>query len=300
MYRIGIDLGGTNIAAGLVDENGRILNKLSSPTQAYRGAEAILSDIAALSAEVSAGHAVEGVGVAVPGTADRTAGVFLYAPNLPFVSYPLAERLSALVGAPVRLTNDAGAALWAEVHYGAAKGAKNAVLFTLGTGVGGGLMVNGTLYDGEGGAGAELGHTVIEMNGRPCGCGRRGCLEAYASATGLALTYKEERAARGLPDAPDSGKAIFAAAEAKEEAATAALARYTSHLATGVANMVNVFRPEAVLIGGGLSHASEALLAPLRRALETEVYMGKSAPFPRICPTALGNDAGIIGAALCP
>ena len=198
MYRIGVDLGGTNIAAGLVDENYNIIKKLSVPTNASRGADAIVADISALCLKLceESGVAVgdvDAAGIATPGIADHTNGYAEYANNLPFDHIPICEMVSNATGIKeVHVENDANAAAWGEAVAGAAKGADTSVMITLGTGVGGGIVIDGNnVYSGFNFAGAELGHIVIEHNGRSCSCGRKGCWEAYSSATGLIKMTKE-------------------------------------------------------------------------------------------------------------
>ncbi|MBO5305496.1 MAG: ROK family protein, partial [Clostridia bacterium] len=191
MYRIGVDLGGTNIAVGLVDENYKIVCKKSLPTGVERGVEAIVADMATLCRKVceEAGVSMEdviSVGVATPGAANHDTGVVEYTNNIPFRKFPLADTLSGLLdGKTVLIENDANAAAWGEAIAGAAKGARKSVMITLGTGVGGGIIIDGKVYSGFNYAGGELGHIVIEHGGKPCSCGRKGCWEAYSSATGL-------------------------------------------------------------------------------------------------------------------
>ena len=199
MYNIGIDLGGTNIAAGIVDENYSIILKDSTPTKAARSADEIAASIAGLCKELvsKAGLSMEdigSIGIATPGTANCETGEIIYANNLPFRHYPMQQKLSQLLGTDKRvyIENDANAAAKAESVAGAAKGTKYSVTITLGTGVGGGIVIDGKVYSGFNFAGAELGHTVIVRNGRQCTCGRRGCWETYSSATGLIQTTKDK------------------------------------------------------------------------------------------------------------
>ena len=198
MYYIGIDLGGTNIAAGITDTEGNILYKGSLPTGASRGRDAIIDDIATLCRMLCrdakiAFDEIGRIGIAVPGGVDAASGEILFTPNIPLSGINICEILSAkLAGKPVLLANDANAAALAEARVGAARGAKDAVMITLGTGVGGGIVTDGKIYTGFNGLAAELGHFVIQKDGVPCGCGRRGCFEAYASATALIRMTKEE------------------------------------------------------------------------------------------------------------
>ena len=205
MFRIGIDLGGTNIAAGLVNEEYKIVAKKSVPTLATRGAEAIAADIAKLSIDLCAEHGIDikkdvaAIGIASPGVAVRATGKVAYSNNLPFRDFPICQIVSDATGvADVCVENDANAAAWGEAVAGAAKGTTHSVMITLGTGVGGGAIIDGNMLLGNGGAGAEFGHVTLVAGGEECTCGRRGCLEAYASAT--ALIRDTKRAMQANPD----------------------------------------------------------------------------------------------------
>lgn len=310
MVTIGIDLGGTNIVAGVVDENYRILASASCKTKADRPADAILDDMARVSREAvkKAGMSLEDVvyvGIGAPGTCNADTGVVEYANNLPFANLPMRDAMHARLGKPIYIENDANAAAWGEVKAGAAKGAKSCVCVTLGTGVGGGIVIDGKLYDGFNFAGAEIGHTVIVKDGEPCTCGRRGCWEAYASATALVRQTRE-----AMQKNPDSimwklagsldganGRTAFDAMRAGDRAGAAVVAAYIDYIACGVVNMINIFQPEVVCIGGGISKEGETLLAPMRATIERERYSRYSNKQSRLCVAALGNDAGVIGAA---
>ncbi|MGN1346025.1 MAG: ROK family protein, partial [Eubacteriales bacterium] len=249
MYYIGVDLGGTNIAIGIVNEQYEIVKKGSVPTKPERGADAIVEDMAALSRKLmeEMGITLDDIvsaGVATPGTANNETGVVEYANNIPFLRYPLADKLSALLdGKPVYIENDANAAAKAEAMAGVAKGAPFSVMITLGTGLGGGIIINGKVYSGFNFAGAELGHVVIEKGGRPCSCGRRGCWEAYSSATGLVNITKDRIAdARkaGRKTAMEemiggdldkvSARTAFTAMKAGDEVAAEVVDEYISYL----------------------------------------------------------------------
>ncbi len=318
MYRIGIDLGGTNIAAGLVNENREIVRKDSTPTLAReRDAYAITDDIAMLcrricEAEGIALSELDAIGIASPGVANSETGYVEYANNLPFSHFPICAELSARTGVQsVHVENDANAAAWGEAIAGAAKGARHAVMITLGTGVGGGVISDGKIISGFNFAGGELGHIVIEKDGVPCSCGRRGCWEAYSSATALIRmttekleacrregrpTYMEELvAAKGKI----SGKTAFDAMRAGDAAGKEVVDTYIGYLAVGVGNIINIFQPEVLIIGGGVSNERHNLLDPLIPLVRTEQYGGKGdfIPLTRIVVAELGNDAGIMGAA---
>ena len=317
MYRIGIDLGGTNIAAGLVNENYEIVAKSSVPT---RAAERTQEEIAAVMGELcftlcaQAGvkmEEVEAIGVASPGIADHDNGVVVYTNNLPLLDFPVCKLLSEMTGvASVHVENDANAAAWGEAVAGAAKGTTNSVMITLGTGVGGGIIIDNKVYSGFNAAGAELGHIVIEYEGRPCSCGRKGCWEAYSSATGLINMTREkieECMRTGRPSAmiemseggkTVSGRTSFNAMRAGDEAASEVVDMYIRYLACGLINIVNIFQPEVISLGGGISNERENLLKPLMPFITAQQYGAGAVPQTDIRIAQLGNDAGIIGAAL--
>ena len=316
MYSIGIDLGGTNIAVGIVDAEYRIVKKESIPTRAKRTADEITADIAALCLKLMgelglSAADVEFAGMATPGTANSVSGVIEYANNLPFYMYPMCEKLSALLGGiKVYIENDANAAAKAEAMAGAAKGSRYSVMITLGTGVGGGIILEGKVYAGFNFAGAELGHTVIEKDGRQCSCGRRGCWETYSSATGLVATTKEKILAcreKNIPTLMEtliggaltriSGKTAFTAAKQGDAAGLEVVDTYIDSLACGIANMINIFQPEVLSIGGGICPEGDYLLTPLKKRVFEEVYTKDREPKTKLVIAELGNDAGIIGAA---
>ena len=241
------------------------------------------------------------VGVGSPGTANPVSGVVEYSCNLDFEQVPVCSELEKLLSKPVYLENDANAAAFGEALAGAAKGSKSCVCITLGTGVGGGIIVDGQIVSGLGGAGGEVGHSLLVLDGQPCTCGRSGCWEAYASATALIRQGKEAAASH-----PDSllnrypaltGRDVFDAADDGDAAAKAVLDRYYDYVAAGITNLVNILSPEMVLIGGGISRQGERLLAPIRRYVAANCFGGTERPQPVIQAAQLGNEAGIIGAA---
>lgn len=314
MYRIGIDLGGTNIAVGLVNEEYEIVRKVSAPTEAAnRTGEEIAAEIARLCREVVAGQGlsdVEAIGIASPGIVDHDRGVVVYSCNLPFLHFPIARMVSEKTGVKtVHAENDANAAAWGEAVAGAAKGTKNSVMITLGTGVGGGVIIDGKVFSGFNYAGTELGHTVIVKGGAQCGCGRRGCWEAYSSATALIRMTKEKMEAcrkegrktllTELSEAAGkvSGKTAFKAMREGDAAGREVVDEYLSYLATGLTDMVNIFQPEVLSIGGGISNEGESLLAAIEPMVRAEQYGGGLVPLTELKIAKLGNDAGIIGAA---
>ena len=312
MYYLGIDLGGMSIKAGLCDEEGNILVQESCPTVRDEDGDRITKDMAELCLRVLAKGGVrpeelEYAGIASPGTNDSERGVIVYACTLPFLHYPIAEKLSELTGIKkIYIDNDANAAAKGEATFGAAKGYKDSVFLTIGTGVGGGILVDGKILSGFNFAGAELGHTVIIHNGKPCTCGRKGCLECYASATALMEQTREKMEQRkdslmwklcdGKIENVD-GRTAFDAMRAGDEAAKEVVDTYIGYLACGVTNFINVFQPEVFSIGGGISNEKDALLEPLKKIVEVEQYSRNSDKKTIIKIAELGNRAGIIGAA---
>lgn len=316
MYRIGVDLGGTNIAAGIVNNEGTILSRQSIPTGAHRPAEEIVADMAKLchdlikNAEISIDE-IEAVGIASPGVANHDTGVVEYANNLPFRNFPLADKFKEGFPVPkVTIENDANAAAWGEAKVGAAKGSKSSIMITLGTGVGGGIVIDDKIYSGFNYAGAELGHIVIVCDGRPCSCGRKGCWEAYSSATALVRMTREKIAEcdeKGIHTLMSdmaaergkvSGRTSFDAMRAGDAAAKEVVDSYIKHLACGLINIINIFQPEVLSIGGGISNEKDNLLTPLVPLVRAETYGNGIVRPTEIRIATLGNEAGIIGAAL--
>ncbi len=306
-YYIGIDLGGTNIVAGVVNENYEIIAKAKTPTNRPRSAEEICKDMAkmALEAVEKSGlkiSDIEAVGVGAPGSVNSDTGVICYSNNLDFHDAPVADYIRRDIDLPVYVENDANAAAYGEFVAGSAKGTKDAVCITLGTGVGGGIIIGGRIYSGFNYAGAELGHMVIEVDGPQCSCGRKGCFEVYSSATGLIRMTKEAMDAH--PDSKMhemmgdhvSGRLAFDAMRAGDSAAKAVVDKYTKYLAAGIANTINIFQPEVLCIGGGVCNEGDALLIPLKDLISKEIYT-HAGDNTEIVIASLGNDAGIIGAA---
>lgn len=306
MYRIGIDLGGTNIAVGVVNEHYEIVAEASLPTGAQRPAEQVVADmcraveLAMEKADITPAHCAS-IGIGSPGTCDGENGVVARAYNLGWFNVPVCTMMTEHFGLPCRLSNDANCAALAETVAGAAVGCRNMVLVTLGTGVGGGIIQDGKIVSGVGGTGAEVGHALLVLDGEPCTCGRRGCWEAYSSAT--ALIRQARQAAAEHPESllagaeEITGKTVFDAADRGDETANAVVDRFCDYLGAGVTNIVNTLAPEVILIGGGISRQGERLLAPVRRYVEKNCFGGKDGAIPIIAAARLGNDAGIIGAA---
>ncbi|MGE4283618.1 MAG: ROK family protein [Clostridia bacterium] len=310
MY-IGIDLGGTNIAVGLVDEKGNIVHKDSIATRASRHYSEIIKDMAQLSFKVLGDAAccledVKSVGIGSPGTPDNDRGFIIYSNNINFFHVPMRQEMRKLIDLPVYIDNDANCAALAEVVAGGAATANNSVTITLGTGVGSGIIINKKIYSGFNFAGGELGHTVIRMDGEPCTCGRKGCWEAYASAKALVRQTKkaaEENPQSLLYEIIDGdlekvrGRTAFDAARAGDLTGQKVVDEYVAYLATGVTNAINIFQPEVLLIGGGVSKEGDYLLNPLRVQVAQQVY-SRDVAQTEIKAAQLGNDAGIIGAAM--
>lgn len=299
---IGVDIGGTKMVAGLVVE-GRVVDRRRLQTPSPRGGiggeealvTAILDVVEGLGADVP-------VGVAIASLVDRD-GALSYAPNLAVQKFPLGEVLTARLGRPVPIQNDATAAGVAEHRLGAGRGYDDVVMVTIGTGVGGAVVSGGRLVVGTNGFGAELGHTIVDEGGPVCACGNRGCLEAVASGTAL------ERVARaGLADAPDSplasldtirGRDVTDAAAAGDGYAVGVIERIGWWLGIGLAGLVNIFDPALVIVGGGATDGAGRWLLPAASAsMRTRVMGAANRPLPDVVPAALGDDAGLIGAAL--
>lgn len=309
-YYIGIDLGGTNTVSGVVNEEYKIVGIGKVKTQAKISSE-VIADGMAESARLAVADAgitmedVEWIGVGTPGITDFDTGYVEYSCNLSLLHTPLAEMIEQRLGKKTYLANDADAAAYGEYIAGAAQGVANMIAITLGTGVGGGIIINHKLYSGFNHAGGELGHMGIVYNGRPCGCGRKGCLEAYASATGLVNLTKESmqkhsdsmmwKIAGSLDNV--NGRTAFDGMRAGDEAAKQVVDEYIRYLGYGLVNFVNIFQPEILCIGGGISKEGETLLAPLREILKRESYGSSQTQPTKLVAAQLGNNAGIIGAA---
>lgn len=314
MYSIGIDLGGTNIAVGIVDKDFNIVKKGSCPTLASRPCEEIVADMAALCKKLcgEVGFDIKdsvGVGIACPGTVNPVTGIVEYANNIRFFDFPLTKLFSELSGVDktkIAIGNDANLAAYGEAVAGAAVGTSSSVTITLGTGVGSGIIVDGKMITGRAHGGAELGHMVIEYNGRQCTCGRRGCFETYCSATALVSRTRDK-----FKESKDTlmhqmcegdikrvgGKTAFAAMRKGDAAAKEVVDEYLSYLACGIANIINIFQPEVLCIGGGISNEGENLLNPLLPLISKEVYSKDGTLKTDVRIAKLANDAGIIGAA---
>ncbi len=313
MYRLGIDLGGTNIVAGVVDEQFNIVAKADCKTNVPRPESEVCDSMAevAKAAVEKAGltmEDIESIGIGVPGAVNPETGVIEYSANLFFHNWNVVEMMEERLGTKVIIENDANAAAYGEYLAGSAKGARNAIAITIGTGVGAGIIIDGKIYSGSNYAGAEMGHMVIIKDGKECACGRKGCWEAYASATGLINLTKEAI----LKEKPDfsymlslcdgnidnaNGRTAFDAMRAGDASGKAVVDEYLGYLACGLINAINIFQPDVLCIGGGVSNEGETLLAPLRSIIEAERYTKHNPKQTQICKATLGNDAGIIGSA---
>ncbi len=309
MY-IGIDLGGTNIAAGLVSLEGKIIHKLSVPTGATRHYTEILKDMAHVAIEVvaQAGYTMEDVisiGIGSPGNCDSQNGILVYTNNINFSNVPMRAEIQKYINKPVFLSNDANCAALGE-YFAIGKPMSSFIAITLGTGVGGGIILDGKVYAGANGAGGELGHTVIVHGGEPCTCGRYGCWETYASATALVRQTRIEMARNPFSLMCEltennleraGGKTAFTAARAGDPSGQKVVDQYIEYVALGIVNIINIFQPDMLVIGGGVCKEGDYLLHPIREFAAKETYKHNMSPT-QIAIATLGNDAGIIGAAL--
>lgn len=318
MKRIGVDLGGTNIAVGLVDEDGNIILKQSVPTLNHRVAEEILTDMADLVNSVIENSGVDkkdikSVGIGTPGATNSDTGVVLYANNLGFKNVEMGKFIADRVGLPTYIDNDANCAALGEAQFGATKGVDSSVTITLGTGVGAGVIIDGKIFNGFNHVASELGHTVINFDGVQCNCGRKGCLEQYASATALIRQTKEAYAENPQSKLLDYAKVpgdintvnartAFDAMRAGDEVAKAVCEKYIEYIAIGLANVINALQPEVIALGGGVANEGENILAPIRAMIKNMTYgpniSEEDLPRTKLVKATLGNDAGIVGAAM--
>ncbi len=308
MY-IGIDLGGTNIAIGVVDDNGKIVAKGSTPTLAPRPYAEMVKDMADLIGKLilEAGLTnkdIKGLGIGTPGSNDEKNGVVLRAENLGFKNVPIRDEICKYFDFPFAIENDANAAALGE-YIAVGEDSKSFVAVTLGTGIGGGIVLGGEIYRGFNGAAGEIGHTTLVFDGVACSCGRKGCWEAYASVTALIRQTKV-----AIENHPESlmaeyaknngtvnGRTAFDAAKKGDKAAQEVVNRYVRYVADGITDIINVFQPEIVVIGGGISKEGDYLIEPIRQIVRESVYTKTYLPVTKIKAATLRNDAGIVGAA---
>ena len=312
MYYLGVDLGGTTIKVGLVNESYEIIQNVSGPTGRERSFEEVLKDMAMLCKEVMDKQGItekdiHSIGIGSPGIASPNEGIILSSSNLNFDHVNVRHEIQKYIDTDVYVENDANCAALGEVICGAAKGEENVIVVTLGTGVGGGIINKGKIYRGSFFGAGEIGHQVICFDGGlPCGCGRKGCWEQYASATALIrqareavkehpesqiLTLSKENKAENI-----NAKVVFDAAQAGDQVADEVLQRYFKYIACGVTNLINNFEPSMIVLGGGMSAQKAYLTEPVTKYVQEEMYGGLSLKT-KITAATLGNDAGIIGAA---
>ncbi len=308
-YSIGVDIGGMSIKIGLTDDDGHILYKKVVATE--RNAEKDTDNIVSVVNEVLTESGLKvgelkGIGIGCPGAVSSESGVVDILPNLGWVNVPLVSNLKKQLQTEIRMSNDANVAALAEALHGAAKGYKNCIMLTLGTGVGGGIIINGKLYEGKDGKGAELGHATLVMDGYPCSCGRKGCIESYVSATALIRETREAmeadksssmwQAVGGDIEKVD-GKTAFEEEKKGDATAKTVVDFYVKCLAESIMTMTNIFRPDVVILGGGVSKQGKNLIDRVCAYCDKFDYGYKGSPKPVIKCAELGNDAGIIGAA---
>lgn len=312
MYRVGVDLGGTNIAVGIVNEAYQILGRASVKTALPQPAEGVCDRIAEAIRLAAADAGVElsqldGIGIGSPGLIDPVAGVVTFANNLGFENVPLAAMVSERVGGlPCAVGNDANAAAYGEFIAGSGKGTTNFIMVTIGTGIGGGIIINRHIYAGSNHAGGEIGHIVIESDGLPCSCGKRGCFERYASAT--ALIGQTKAAMQNAPHSKMwelcggdidrvSGRTAWEARAQGDATAAAVVEQYIRYLSVGVSSIITIFQPDALCLGGGVSLEGRGLTDPLHELIYETSFLQSIKEKSTITTATLGNDAGIIGAA---
>ena len=309
MIAIGIDIGGTSIKGAAVDSNGRVYETFSMPFVKGEPGEITVKKLASIVKEYIASFDLEkkivGIGIGCPGTLDIKNGVVNYSNNLGWDNLPIVDIMHEQLPYPIRLTNDANAASLGEAKFGAGKSYETIIMLTLGTGVGGGIIIDGKLFEGNEGKGGELGHTVIVVDGEQCTCGRKGCLEAYASATALIRDAKKamrlNKKSLMWKISPDidlvGGKVPFEAAKQGDPTAMAVIDNYVKYLGEGILNFCNIFRPNVIVLSGGLANAGAFLFDKVNKYVEERYYGYKSTPAVKIVPAELGYDSGKIGAA---
>ena len=311
--RIGIDIGGTNLVAGLVNDKFELVDKVSAPSNASRPDTEIVNDIVELCKQVMEKNnicveEVKSVGIGVPGCCDSATGLILHCENINFHNTPIAKMIQEKINVPVFLGNDADCAALGEAYAGATKDANNSVMITIGTGIGGGIIINKKIYNGFNSSGGEVGHMTIDVNGERCNCGRKGCWEVYGSAT--ALVRQTKKAIQENPNSilasladgnPENagGKTSFDAMRKGCPVGKAVVEKYVEYFSAGITNVVNIFQPEMIVIGGGVSKEGQPLIDMIMKHVSAERY-GKETDLPKttLCTAVLGNDAGVIGAAL--
>lgn len=306
-YYVGIDLGGTFVKGGIVDGEGNILYSAKVPTEREKGTECVIQNISNLVLSVIKESGVDkkdvvGVGAGIPGSIDGKNGVAVYSNNLRFRKVPIASAISEKTGLPVKIANDANVATLGEFKFGCGKKYNDVVMLTLGTGVGGGAVIDGKLFEGNLSQGTELGHMIIVDGGEKCTCGNLGCLEAYASATALirdtkrAMTAHKDSLMNEIPVDEVNGKTCFDYMD-KDVYAKEVVDNYIEKLGVGLTNYANIFRPQAIILGGGVSEQGDVLVKPLQKFVDEHIFAGEHGPRVEILSATLKNKAGILGAA---
>ncbi|GAA0931984.1 ROK family glucokinase [Nonomuraea longicatena] len=304
MLTIGVDIGGTKVAAGVVDEQGRVVEQALRPTPADQP-DLVAETVADVVAELARGRRVEAVGVGAAGFVDESRSMVRFAPNLAWREEPLQKKINGLIGLPVIVENDANAMAWGETRFGAGRGQTHVVCVTIGTGIGGGLVFDGKLFRGRWGMGAELGHMQVVPGGRPCGCGNSGCWEQYASGNALVIEAGEiaerqpERAPvlREMTGERIRGEEVTAAARKGDEAALAAFDALADWLGQGLADLAAILDPGCFIVGGGVSRAADLFLDRARAAYADRITGRGHRPLADIRLAELGASAGLVGAA---
>lgn len=307
-YYIGIDIGGMSLKGAIITSNGNILAKETITTNCIGNKDVFISDLRRLILNLvnkNKDLKIEGIGIGLPGLINSTLGILNYSPNLKIEDVNIVSSLLD-INKNVKITNDANAATLGETKFGAGKGYNDTIMLTLGTGVGGGVVINGKLFEGNEGKGTELGHAIINFNGPKCGCGMNGCLEAYASASALLKQTKEamlnnkdtmmwEYANNSIDNV--NGLTSFECAKKGDKVATEVILNYVHYLSIGILNYCNIFRPECIIIGGGISNQGDYLLDLVKKEIKEANYGMKNSPVVELKIASLKNDAGVIGAA---
>ena len=309
MLAIGIDIGGTSIKGAAIYDNGKMLDVFSMPViKGEPGEETINKLIDLVAGYISYNNIADqivGIGIGIPGLLDVDKGIVVMSNNLKWEDLPIVDMFKAKLPYPVRIANDANVAALGEALYGAGKGVPYVIMLTLGTGVGGGIVINGQLYEGNKGQGAELGHIVMRYGGRQCTCGRKGCLERYASATALVMDTEEamEQHPESLmhqiakEEGKVNGRVAFKAARAGDPTGIAVVEQYIYQLSEGILNYCNIFRPNLVILSGGIANEGDYLFDKINAYLPKERYGFPRSPAVKVVPATLGYDSGKIGAA---
>ena len=306
MIAIGVDIGGTSIKGAAITDQGEILDRFSLKMDRLAEPEItygkMCDEIEKFLLDKPYKNEIVGIGLGVPGILNRPEGIVKSSPNMPkWINFKIIDFVQKKLNLPVKIVNDASSAALGEAKFGSGKNYQNIVMITLGTGVGGGIIINGKLYDGLGGTGAQLGHSVIRYNGRPCGCGRRGCLEAYASATALinqAKIQKDKYPESGLNKVKEiDAKTVFDLARENDKLAKKLVKEYVTFLSEGLLNLCNEFRPDIILLSGGVANEGEYLISRIDKYMKKHNYGYINAPRVPVALASLGYDSGKIGAA---